>query len=156
MRKRLVTCFSASGKTRKIAKIIADLEGVDFYEIKPEVVYTEEDLDWMNKKSRSSIEMNDKTFRPKLRDKDAKIETYDEILLGFPIWWYVAPTIINSFLETYDFTGKKIILFASSGGSGFGNTVRELMPSAKGAEIVEGKILTHANKKEIENWVMSL
>lgn len=156
MSNRLVACFSASGKTRKIARIVADVEDADFYEIKPEVVYTKEDLDWMNKKSRSSIEMNDKTFRPALSDKDARIDEYDEILLGFPIWWYVAPTIINSFLEAYDFTGKKIILFATSGGSGFGNTVRELSPSAKGAEIVEGKILTRADKKEIEEWIKSL
>lgn len=100
--------------------------------------------------------MNDKAFRPALADKDAKVEDYDEIFVGFPIWWYVAPTIINTFLESYDFSGKKVILFATSGGSGFGNTVKELKPSAPGAEIIEGKILNGASKASIEQWVKSL
>jgi hypothetical protein len=104
-------------------------------------------------KSRSSVEMADKKIRPEITDTDAKIAEYDEIFLGFPIWWYVAPTIINTFLEKYDFTGKKIVLFATSGGSGFGNTVKELQPSAPGAQFVEGKLLNHANKKEIEELV---
>ena len=97
--------------------------------------------------------MTDKKIRPEITDTDAKIAEYDEIFLGFPIWWYVAPTIINTFLEKYDFTGKKIVLFATSGGSGFGNTVKELQPSAPGAQFVEGKLLNHANKKEIEELV---
>ena len=97
--------------------------------------------------------MADKKIRPEITDTDAKIAEYDEIFLGFPIWWYVAPTIINTFLEKYDFTGKKIVLFATSGGSGFGNTVKELQPSAPGAQFVEGKLLNHANKKEIEELV---
>ena len=100
------------------------------YEIKPKELYTKADLDWMNKKSRSSVEMSDKKLRPELDDSNAHIENYDEIVLGFPIWWYVAPTIINTFLEKYDFTGKKITLFATSGGSGLGNTIKELQPSA--------------------------
>jgi putative NADPH-quinone reductase len=107
----------------------------------------------MDKKSRSSVEMADKKIRPEITDTDAKIAEYDEIFLGFPIWWYVAPTIINTFLEKYDFTGKKIVLFATSGGSGFGNTVKELQPSAPGAQFVEGRLLNHANKKEIEELV---
>ena len=107
----------------------------------------------MDKKSRSSVEMADKKIRPEITDTDAKIAEYDEIFLGFPIWWYVAPTIINTFLEKYDFTGKKIVLFATSGGSGFGNTIKELQPSAPGAQFVEGKLLNHANKKEIEELV---
>lgn len=97
--------------------------------------------------------MADKKIRPEITDTDAKIAEYDEIFLGFPIWWYVAPTIINTFLEKYDFTGKKIVLFATSGGSGFGNTVKELQPSAPGAQFVEGRLLNHANKKEIEELV---
>ena len=97
--------------------------------------------------------MADKKIRPEITDTDAKIAEYDVIFLGFPIWWYVAPTIINTFLEKYDFTGKKIVLFATSGGSGFGNTVKELQPSAPGAQFVEGKLLNHANKKEIEELV---
>ena len=100
--------------------------------------------------------MNDKEFRPALADKDAKVENYDEIFVGFPIWWYVAPTIINTFLESYDFSGKKVILFSTSGGSGFGNTVKELKPSAPGVDIIEGKLLNGASKASIEQWVKSL
>ena len=108
----------------------------------------------MDKKSRSSVEMNDKKSRPEIEDKDANIAEYDEIILGFPIWWYVAPTIVNTFLEKFDFSGKKVVLFATSGGSGFGNTVKELQPSAPNTEIVEGKILN--SKSEIEKFAKSL
>ena len=100
--------------------------------------------------------MIDKAFRPARADKDAQVENYDEILIGFPIWWYVAPTIINTFLESYDFSGKKVILFATSGGSGFGNTVKELQPSAPNADIKEGRLLNGASKATIEQWVKSL
>mgnify|MGYP000434874788 CR=1 FL=1 len=123
MSKKLVAYFSASKVTEKVANKIAEAAGADIYEIKPEIPYTTADLNWMDKKSRSSVEMSDKTIRPAIADKDANVEAYDEIILGFPIWWYVAPTIINTFLESYDFSGKKIVLFATSGGSGFGNTV---------------------------------
>lgn len=153
MGKTLVAFFSASGVTKNKAEMIAEGLGADIYEIVPKVLYTKADLNWMDKKSRSSVEMNDKSIRPELKDKDANIDAYDKIVLGFPIWWYVAPTIINTFLESYDFSGKKIILFATSGGSSFGNTVKELVPSAKGAEIVEGKLvngkLTEAEIKQI-------
>lgn len=141
MGKTLVAYFSASGVTKKKAEIIAEGLGADLYEIKPEKPYTKEDLNWMDKQSRSSVEMNDKTFRPPLANTNANIAEYDTIVVGFPIWWYVAPTIINTFLESYDFAGKKIVLFATSGGSSFGNTVSELEPSAPGASIVEGKIV---------------
>ena len=141
MGKKLVAYFSASGTTRKIAEMIAEATAADLYEIVPKQPYTKDDLNWMDKKSRSSVEMNDKKFRPEISNKDVQIDKYDEIILGFPIWWYVAPTIINTFLESYDFTGKKIVLFATSGGSSFGNTVNELIPSAPGAEITEGKIV---------------
>ena len=133
--------------------MIAETAGADLYEIVPKQPYSKADLNWMDKKSRSSIEMSDKKFRPEITDTDAGIDNYDEILLGFPIWWYVAPTIINTFLESYDFTGKKIVLFATSGGSGFGNTVSELKPSAEGATIEEGKVFGRAAKQEIEEWV---
>ena len=156
MSKKLVSYFSASGTTKKVANMIAEAAGADLYEIKPEIPYTTADLNWMDKKSRSSVEMSDKTIRPALADTDANIEAYDEIVIGFPIWWYVAPTIINTFLESYDFSGKKIVLFATSGGSGFGNTVSELAPSAPGAEIVEGKLLNSANKQTIEKFAESL
>ena len=153
MSKKLIAYFSASGTTKKVAEMISEAAGADLYEIKPKELYTKADLDWMNKKSRSSVEMSDKKLRPELDDSNAHIENYDEIILGFPIWWYVAPMIINTFLEKYDFTGKKITLFATSGGSGLGNTIKELQPSAPGAEFVEGGLLNMANRQEIEKWV---
>lgn len=156
MKKRLVAFFSASGVTGKVAEMIAEAGNCDLYEITPKVPYTRADLDWMNKKSRSSVEMSDKKIRPEIVENDPHIENYDEIILGFPIWWYVAPTIINTFLEKYDFSGKRVILFATSGGSGFGNTVRELQPSAPKVEFVEGKLLNRANKQEVEKWLQSI
>ena len=154
MAKKLVAYFSASGTTKKTAELLAEAAGADLYEITPKVAYTKADLNWMDKKSRSSVEMNDKKFRPEIEDKDANIAEYDEIILGFPIWWYVAPTIVNTFLEKFDFSGKKVVLFATSGGSGFGNTVKELQPSAPNTEIVEGKILNR--KSEIDKFAKSL
>ncbi|MEE0597053.1 MAG: flavodoxin [Agathobacter sp.] len=156
MSKRLVAYFSASGATGKVAKMVAEAAGADLYEIRPKQLYTKADLNWMDHNARSTIEMKDKKIRPEIVDTDAQIAEYDEILIGFPIWWYVAPTIIHTFLEKYDFTGKKIVLFATSGGSGFGNTVKELEPSAPGATIVEGKLLNNANKPQIESWVTTL
>lgn len=156
MSKKLVAYFSASGTTKRAAEMLAQAGDADLYEIKPEVPYTRADLDWMNKKSRSSVEMSDKKIRPAIVKGDVDIAQYDEILLGFPIWWYVAPTIINTFLEAYDFSGKKIILFATSGGSGFGNTVKELQPSAPNADIVEGKLLNGMNRQEAADWVKTL
>ena len=117
MNKKLVAYFSASGVTEEAAQEIARAAGADIFEIKPEVPYTSADLNWMDKNSRSTIEMKDKTSRPAIEDRDAHIEQYDTIFLGFPIWWYVAPTIINTFLEKYQWSGKKIVLFATSGGS---------------------------------------
>lgn len=156
MSKKLVAYFSASGITRKVAEMIAEAADCDIYEITPKVAYTKADLNWMDKKSRSSVEMNDKKIRPELADNTIDISGYDEIILGFPIWWYVAPTIINTFLEAYGFAGKKIVLFATSGGSGFGNTVKELQPSAPNAQIVEGRLLNRASKTEITDWVNTL
>ena len=153
MGKRLVAYFSASGTTKKAAEMIASAADADMYEIMPKQPYTKADLNWMDKKSRSSVEMSDKKFRPEISDTDVPVDQYDEIFLGFPIWWYVAPTIINTFLENYDFSGKKIVLFATSGGSGFGNTVSELKPSALNAVIVEGKVFNKTTKEEIAEWV---
>lgn len=153
MRKKLVAYFSASQTTKKIAEIIAQVAEADLYEIIPKQPYSKADLNWMDKKSRSSVEMSNKKFRPEISDIDIQVDKYDEIILGFPIWWYVAPTIINTFLESYDFTGKKIVLFATSGGSGFGNTVSELKPSAPDAVIIEGKVFNKATKQEIAEWV---
>ena len=158
MSKKLVAYFSASGKTAKVADMLADAVGADIYEIRPEVPYTKADLNWMNKKSRSSVEMNDKAFRPAIADKNAKIDQYDTIFLGFPIWWYVAPTIINTFLESYDFSGKKVILFATSGSSGFGKTVEELKVSVPAScEIIEGKLLNSKQTiPKIREWTETL
>ena len=158
MSKKLVAYFPASGKTAKVADMLADAVGADIYEIRPEVPYTKADLNWMNKKSRSSVEMNDKAFRPAIADKNAKIDQYDTIFLGFPIWWYVAPTIINTFLEGYDFSGKKIILFATSGSSGFGKTVEELKVSVPAScEIIEGKLLNGKQTiPKIREWTETL
>ena len=158
MSKILVAYFSASGITAKVAEMLAKTAGSDLYEIKPEIPYTNDDLNWMNKNSRSSIEMSDKSSRPAIADKNADISGYDTILLGFPIWWYVAPTIINTFLESYDFSGKKIVLFATSGGSGFGKTVDGLKGSVSAdTEIVEGKLLNgKLSESELKKWVESL
>ena len=147
MSKKLVAFFSASGVTAQAARSLADAAGADLYEIKPAVPYTNAELDWMNKKSRSSIEMNDKASRPAIADTDAHVADYDVVFVGFPIWWYIAPTIINTFLERYDFSGKKIVLFATSGGSGFGKTVSNLQPSAPNAKIIEGKVLNGRHDK---------
>ena len=154
--KRLVAYFSASKTTEKVANMIAEEGGYDICEITPKEAYTKADLNWMDKKSRSSVEMKDKKIRPEIKDNDIDMSQYDEIILGFPIWWYVAPTIVNTFLEKYDFTGKKIVLFATSGGSGFGNTVSELKISAHDAVIVEGKVFHKAVKQEIAEWVRSI
>ena len=158
MSKTLVAYFSASGTTAKAAKNLAEAAGADLYEIRPAVPYTQADLNWMDKKSRSSVEMNDKSSRPALADKDANIGAYDTILLGFPIWWYVAPTIINSFLESYDFSGKKIVLFATSGGSGFGKAVAGLKDSVAADTVIkEGKVLNgNPSAAELKAWVDTL
>ena len=157
MSNRLVAYFSASGTTARVAKNLAQAAGADLYEIKPAVPYTSADLNWMDKKSRSTVEMNDRSFRPPLADTDAPIAGHDTILLGFPIWWYVAPTIINTFLESYDFSGKTIVLFATSGGSGFGKTVVSLAPSCPGATIKEGRLLNgNPSQADLKKWVESL
>ena len=150
MKKALVSYFSASGVTAKAAKSLAVAIGADLYEIKPAVPYTRADLDWTNKRSRSSVEMQDSASRPALADTDAPIEAYDVIFVGFPIWWYIAPTIINSFLESYDFSGKTIILFATSGGSGMGKTASILRASAPGAKIVDDGVLNNVSDTELE------
>lgn len=149
----LVACFSATGTTLNIAQIIAKAAEADLFQIIPKQPYTKADLDWMDRNSRSSVEMKDSKSRPQIKDQKLSLENYDVIYLGFPIWWYVAPTIINTFLESHDFSGKKIILFATSGGSGFGNTVRQMQPSAPDAVIAEGRIFNHVTKQEIIQWV---
>ena len=158
MAKTLVAYFSATGRTAKAAELLADALGADIHEIQPKVPYTKADLNWLNKKSRSSVEMNNKTFRPEIAESNVQIAEYDVIFLGFPIWWYVAPTIINTFLESADFSGKKIILFATSGGSKFGKTVEELKVSVSAdTEIIEGKLLNGRQSiASIKTWTDAL
>ena len=158
MSKKLVAYFSASGTTAKVAKTLAEAVGADLYEIKPAVPYTKADLNWMDKKARSTVEMNDKSFRPAIADRNAHVEDYDMVFVGFPIWWYMAPTIINTFLESYDFSGKTVILFATSGGSGFGQAVSGLKGSVSAScTIREGKILNgRQTAQNLKAWVDSL
>lgn len=156
-KKILVAYFSASGVTAKAAWKLSEAVGADLYEIKPEVPYSSADLDWTNKKSRSSVEMNDSEFRPAIEGKMEGMEQYDVIFVGFPIWWYVAPTIINTFLESYDFSGKIIVPFATSGGSGMGKTNERLAPSCPGATLLKGKMLNGSlSQEELKAWAQSL
>ncbi|MBS4900510.1 MAG: NAD(P)H-dependent oxidoreductase [Clostridiales bacterium] len=148
MSKSLVAYFSTSGVTEKVAGVIAEAESADLFEIKPAVAYTKEDLDWMDRSSRSSIEMNDKTSRVEIAEKVADMGQYDTLYVGFPIWWYVAPHIINSFLEQYDLEGKTIHVFATSGGSGLGKTIEELKDSAPGAKWGKSAVLPGFIQKE--------
>lgn len=143
MKKKLVAYFSASGTTKRVAGDLARVAKADLYEIEPEVPYTNADLNWNDKNARSTVEMNDHNSRPDIKDTDANAGDYDVIYVGFPVWWYIAPTIINTFLEKYDLSGKIIVLFATSGSSGFGKAVDNLRPSvAADTIILEGKVFS--------------
>lgn len=149
-KKKMVAYFSATGTTESVAIKLSEVLGADLYKIAPSVPYSAADLDWRNKESRSSKEMANKSFRPEI-DKATKLDNldkYDEIFVGFPIWWYVAPTIVNTFLESYNLSGKKIILFATSGGSGFGKTADELKASAPNTTIIQWKLFNGNPSKE--------
>lgn len=153
----LVAYFSPTGTTAKAAKALANAVDGELYEIKPAVPYTSADLNWMDKGSRSSVEMMDAHSRPALADVNAPVAVHDVIFLGFPVWWYVAPTILNTFLEAYDFTGKTIILFATSGGSGLGKSAAGLRPSAPRAKILDGRMLNGSlSEAELKTWVEGL
>ncbi len=153
MSKVLVAYFSASGVTAKLAERLASAIGADLHEIKPEKPYTSADLDWRDSNSRSSVEMKDKSFRPAIANSVENMDQYDTVFVAFPIWWYVAPTIINTFLEAYNLDGKKIVPLATSGSSGMGNTNKELAPSCKGATLEEGKrFAANAGEKELADW----
>ena len=158
MNKRLVAFFSVSGVTASLARTLADVAGADLYDIKPLVPYTKADLDWTDKKSRSTVEMQDPSSRPVIAGKDANVTDYDVIFVGFPIWWYVAPTVVNSFLEAYDFSGKIVIPFATSGGSGLGKTIDKLKPSVSTSTILrEGTLLNGKPSKDaLAEWITSL
>ena len=153
MPKKLVAYFSAGGVTKKVAERLAAAAGADLFEIEPAVPYTVADLDWTNKKSRSSVEMNDPASRPEIARRLDSLEEYDTVFLGLPIWWYVAPTIINTFLESYDFAGKTIIPFATSGGSGLGKTVEVLKPLCDPtAKWLPGKMLNRVSERELKEF----
>ena len=157
MSRKLVAFFSASGVTAKVAEKLSDTIGADLFAIEPKVPYTKADLDWMDKNSRSTLEMKDPASRPEIARVRDNMEEYDTVFVGFPIWWYVAPTIINTFLESYNLTGKTIIPFATSGGSGMGKTNEKLMPSCKGAKLLDGKVMkANVGAKELDDWVAGL
>lgn len=155
--KALVAYFSATGTTNGVAEHIANGLNADIYEIVPEEPYTDADLDYNDNNSRTTIEMNDPDARPAISGSVENMEQYDIVFIGFPIWWYVAPTIINTFLESYDFSGKTIVPFATSGGSGMGSTNEKLAPSCPGAILMKGKMLNGLlSQEELKAWVKSL
>ena len=152
MSKKLVAYFSASGVTKNAAERLAKAVGADLFEIKPQVPYTNADLDWMNKKSRSSVEMSNPDSRPAIAETFPNMQDYDTVFVGFPIWWYVAPTIINTFLESYDFSGKTMVPFATSGSSGMGKTVDVLKKVCPSANWNAGKMLNHVSDSALADW----
>lgn len=154
--KKLVAYFSASGVTRNVAERLANVADADLFEIKPAVPYTRADLDWTNKNSRSSVEMSNPDSRPEIAERLSDMENYDTVFIGFPIWWYVAPTIINTFLESYDFGGKTMIPFATSGGSGMGKTVEVLKSLCPSANWEQGKMLNSVSDRELADWIKGL
>lgn len=156
MSKKLVAYFSASGITAQLASKLATAVKGDLHEILPKEPYTSADLDWTNKQSRSTVEMNDKAYRPAIANTVKDMDVYDVIYIGFPIWWYVAPTIINTFLESYDLTGKTIIPFATSGGSGMSKVNHDLIDSVKGAVLKTGRRFdASVSIQELQAWAES-
>ena len=154
MSKVLVAYFSASGVTAKAAQKLAKAAKGDLFEIKPEKPYTSADLNWNDKNSRSSVEMNDRSCRPAIASKLDNMADYDIVFVGFPVWWYREPSIIDTFIESYDFGGKTVVPFATSGGSGLGETAKNLQALAPAAKVADGKKLSAmATEAEIENWV---
>ena len=151
--KVLVAYFSASGTTKGVAQQLAEVAGADLHEIKPAQHYTDADLDWRNKKSRSSVEMQDRKSRPAITDKLTNLQDYDVIYVGFPIWWNTCPTIINTFMEAYDFQGKTVIPFATSGGSSIKKACEDLQAAYPDVKWKEGKLLNRTSKKDLEDWV---
>jgi len=154
--KTLVAYFSATGTTMEAASRLAQAANADLHEIVPEKQYTAADLNWNDKSSRSSVEMADKSSRPAIASRVENMEQYDTVFVGFPIWWYIAPTIINTFLEQYDLAGKTIIPFFTSGGSGAGETLKYLKPSAPDAHWLNPKNLNYMSQSEMKAWVDSL
>ena len=157
MSKSLVAYFSASGITAEVARNLASSIGADLYKIVPLHPYTDADLDWTNSNSRSSVEMRDLNCRPALMDNNAKVEDYDVIFLGFPVWWYREPSVIDTFLDIYDFSGKKIVPFCTSGGSGIGETAKRINDVTGGrASVDSGKRFSvHVSIEELKSWAES-
>ena len=154
--KPLVVYFSATGTTAKAARMIAEVTGGTLYEIVPQQAYTSDDLDWNDRQSRSSVEMNNPQARPALKNTKLDVATYDVIFIGYPIWWNQAPRIINTFIESYNLKGKTLVPFATSGGSGISNSVRELKRTYPNLEWQDGKLLNGASQNAIKNWVSHL
>ena len=153
MKKTLVAYFSASGVTAKVAEKLAGSIGADLFEIVPEKLYTKADLDWMDKKSRSTVEMNDRASRPAISSKVENMAAYDVVFVGFPVWWYREPSIIDTFIEAYDFSGKTVVPFATSGGSGLGDSAKNLQELASGAAVKEGKKFpASVSADELKKW----
>ena len=159
MGRKLVAYFSPTGTTKKAAQKLAGLVNADLYEIRPEVLYTAADLDWRNESSRSSVEMKDPASRPAITDHNANVEAYDTVFIGFPIWWHTAPTIIKSFIEAYDFSGKIIVFFATSGGSDVMKATTDLMEVLNGKGKVRGGIVMGKpgfTDQMLEGWIQTL
>lgn len=152
MSKKLVAYFSVSGVTKRYAEKLAKAAKADLFEIKPSVPYTNADLDWQDSSSRSSVEMKNPDSRPEIAEKLPNMDSYNTVFVGFPIWWYVAPTIIDTFLESYDFSGKTVIPFATSGGSGMGKTADVLRKVCPDADIRDGKVINGMPDEKIEQW----
>ena len=151
--KTLVAYFSATGNTAKVAEKLAKVVEADLFEIKPEQVYTDADLNWRNDKSRSSIEMNDKTSRPAIANKVEDMSQYDTVFVGFPIWWGREPSIIDTFMESYDFAGKKVIPFVTSGSSDIGDTAENIKALAPNAQVDVGKrFTTSVSEQALSDW----
>lgn len=157
MQRKLVAYFSASGTTAKVAETLAEAIGADIFELEPSIPYTKADLDWRDANSRSTVEMKNPASRPAIARKRGNMDEYDTIFLGFPIWWYMAPTIVNTFLESYDLSGKTIIPFATSGGSDMGKTNEHLQPSCPGAALLEGCVFSaKASSEDLAAWAQDI
>ena len=157
MGKSLVAYFSASGVTKKVATKLASAIGADIFEIVPKELYTSADLNWMDKKSRSSVEMNDRNCRPEIASKVDDMSKYDTVYVGFPVWWYREPSIIDTFMEAYDFTGKKVITFCTSGGSGLGDSAKNMQALATGAKVIDGKKFSSGvSEADLKKWADSI
>lgn len=154
--KVLVAYFSATGTTKHVAEDLAKVMDATLFEITPETPYTSADLDWRDENSRSSVEMHDATSRPAIKDKVKDIEKYDVVFIGYPIWWYVAPTIINTFIDENNLSGKRIISFATSGGSPIEPCIEALQKQYPNLDWDGGKLLNHATKEELESWKQQL